>query len=60
MQRYADAVNMLLRFAMVCDTTGAVTSQCKCYLSAVVIWLFAADATQAWATYQVRDSCKVL
>ena len=53
MQRYADAVNLLLRFAVVCDTTGATGSQCKCYLSAVVVWLFAGDASQAWAVYQV-------
>ena len=53
MQRYPDAVSMLLRFAVVCDSTGASGSQCKCYLSAVVVWLYAADAAQAWATYQV-------
>lgn len=51
--KHADAVGMLLRFAAACETTNASTSQCKCFLGAVVVWLFAGDGTQAWAVYQV-------
>ena len=31
-QRWADAVNMLMRFAASCDAAGARSSQCKAYL----------------------------
>ena len=53
MARWADAVGALLRFAMSCDAAGAANAQCKCYLSAVIVWLHAGSAAQAWATYQV-------
>ena len=53
MARWADAVGALLRFAMSCDAAGASNAQCKCYLSAVIVWLHAGSAAQAWATYQV-------
>ena len=56
MSRWADAVGALLRFAMSCDAAGAGNAQCKCYLSAVVVWLHTASAGQAWATYQVSSS----
>jgi len=55
-QKYPEAVGMLLRFAAACDSTGAQVSQCKAYLGAVVVWLFASDGAQAWAVYQVRNS----
>ena len=56
MKRWADAVGILLRFAMSCDAAGAANSQSKCYLSAVVVWLYAGSAGQAWATYQVPSA----
>lgn len=54
MGRYADAVGLLLRFALACHGVGLGVSQAKCYLGAVVVWLFAQDAAQAWAVYQAR------
>ncbi|KAI3428586.1 hypothetical protein D9Q98_007408 [Chlorella vulgaris] len=50
--KWADAASMLLRFAVSCDGMGARNSQCKAYLGAVVVWLFAGKAKDAWATYQ--------
>lgn len=46
------AVSMLTRFAVSCDKAGARSSQCKAYLGAVIVWLYAGDAKQAWNTYQ--------
>lgn len=54
MARYADAVGLLLRFAVACQGAGLGVSQAKAYLGAVVVWLFAQDAAQAWAVYQAR------
>lgn len=51
-QRWADAVTTLLRFALSCQASRAHLSQCKAYLGAVVVWLYAGDAAQAWAAYQ--------
>ncbi len=53
-EKWADAVSMLLRFAASCDGAGARNSQCKAYLGAVVVWLYAGKANDAWVTYQVR------
>ena len=53
-QRYVDAMNMLMRFAQACDVSNATSSQCKAYLGAVVVGLYAGNAAEAWATYQVR------
>lgn len=50
--KWADAVGMLLRFAVACDGMGARNSECKAYLGAVVVWLHAGKANNAWATYQ--------
>ena len=52
-EKWADAVSMLLRFAASCDGAGARNSQCKAYLGAVVVWLYAGKANDAWVTYQV-------
>lgn len=51
-EQWADAVSMLLRFAVACDDMGARSSQCKAYLGAVVVWLYAGKANDAWVTYQ--------
>jgi hypothetical protein len=53
-QAWADAVRLQLRWAAACDGVGAASSQAKAYLAAVVIWLFAQNAREAWACYQVR------
>ena len=52
-ETWADAVSMLLRFAASCDGAGARNSQCKAYLGAGVVWLYAGKANDAWITYQV-------
>lgn len=52
-QKWGDAVQLLMRFAASCDNAGARSSQCKAYLGAVVVWLYASNAKQAWMTYQV-------
>ena len=52
-QRYSDAVNLLLRYAAACDASNAKSSQCRAYLGAVVVQLYAENATEAWQIYQV-------
>lgn len=52
-QKYSEAVGMLLKFAAACDASQAIASQCKCYLGAITVWLYACDGKQAWAVYQV-------
>lgn len=47
---------MLMRFGEACDAAGARHSQAKAYLGAVVVWLYAGDAQQAW---QVRQQIGV-
>lgn len=49
-------MNMLMRFALACDASQATSSQCKAYLGAVVVGLYAGNATEAWATYQVSNT----
>lgn len=51
-QQWADAVGMLLRFAVSCQASGARSSQCKAYLGAVVTWLHGGNGAQAWVVYQ--------
>lgn len=53
MGKHAEAVGLLLRFALACHSLQLRSSQCKAYLGALVVWLFAGDAAQAWAVYQV-------
>lgn len=51
-ENWPDAVSMLLRFATSCHRCNARSSQCKAYLSAVVVWFWAGNASEAWNTYQ--------
>lgn len=44
----AEAVSMLLRFGEACDSGNARSSQCKAYLGAVVVWLYAENPKEAW------------
>lgn len=50
--KWEEAVSMLLRFGEGCDKSNARSSQCKAYLGAVVVWLYAQDAKQAWQVFQ--------
>jgi hypothetical protein len=53
LQAWSDAVSMCMRFGEACDKANARSSQSKAYLGAIVVWLYAGDAQQAW---QVRAS----
>ena len=53
MGKFGEAVSLLLRFAVACQGLQLRSSLCKCYLGAVVVWLYAEAAAQAWAVYQV-------
>ncbi|GFR45409.1 hypothetical protein Agub_g6785 [Astrephomene gubernaculifera] len=50
--RWEEAVGVLMRFGAVCEKVGIRHSQCKAYLGAVVVWLWAGDAERAWHTFQ--------
>ncbi|EFJ44524.1 hypothetical protein VOLCADRAFT_95241 [Volvox carteri f. nagariensis] len=52
LERWADAVEVLMRFGALSDKVGARNTQNKSYLGAVVTWLWAGDAEAAWATFQ--------
>jgi hypothetical protein len=60
MARYAEAISLLLKFALACHSLQLTSSQCKAYLGAVVVWLFAQNAGEAWAVYQVRSQPSVI
>ncbi|GIL76647.1 hypothetical protein Vretimale_8842 [Volvox reticuliferus] len=51
-ERWADAVEVLMRFGAISDKVGATNTQNKSYLGAVVTWLWAGDAEAAWSTFQ--------
>ncbi|KAJ9532770.1 hypothetical protein QJQ45_010880 [Haematococcus lacustris] len=51
-KRYPEAVEMMMRFGSQCDRVGARSSQCKCYLGAIVTHLFAKEAREAWMVFQ--------
>ena len=47
MERWHDCVTVLLRHAGACDATGSYNSLCKCYLSAVIVYLAMGDPVNA-------------
>ena len=49
---------MLLKFAVSCEAQHMTSSQCKAYLGAVVVLLYAGNAAEAQATYQVGCQCR--
>ncbi|KAK9835464.1 hypothetical protein WJX74_000594 [Apatococcus lobatus] len=51
-QQWSDAVLLLTRFASACDSANLRSSQCRAYLSAVVVLLYAQDTLQAFNVYQ--------
>ncbi|XP_022873554.1 gamma-soluble NSF attachment protein-like [Olea europaea var. sylvestris] len=55
--RYADAATFLLRLALAADKCNATHSQCKAYLSAIIVHLYAHDFQQAEKCY--NDCCQV-
>ncbi|XP_038974185.1 gamma-soluble NSF attachment protein-like isoform X2 [Phoenix dactylifera] len=49
--RYTDAATVLLRWGVAADKCNAVNSQCKAYLSAIIVYLYAHDFQQAQKCY---------
>ncbi|KAK4440292.1 Gamma-soluble NSF attachment protein [Sesamum alatum] len=57
LQKYTDAATFLLRWALAADKCSATHSQCKAYLSAIIVYLYAHDFQQAEKCY--NDCCQV-
>ncbi len=57
-KNWAECVALLMRFGEACDRVGAHNSQCKAYLGAVVVCLYAEDARQAWQVCGKRRAGK--
>ncbi|XP_051125308.1 gamma-soluble NSF attachment protein isoform X2 [Andrographis paniculata] len=51
LEKYADAATSLLRLALAADKCNATHSQCKAYLSAIIVYLYAHDFQQAEKCY---------
>lgn len=50
-ERLLDAASVLLRWGLAADKSKAVHSQCKAYLSAIIVYLYAHDLKQAEQCY---------
>ncbi|KAG6392133.1 hypothetical protein SASPL_146343 [Salvia splendens] len=57
LEKYTDAATFLLRLALAADKCNATHSQCKAYLSAIIVYLYAHDFEQAEKCY--NDCCQV-
>ncbi|KAL2244572.1 gamma-soluble NSF attachment protein isoform X1 [Sesamum indicum] len=57
LEKYTDAATFLLRWALAADKCNATHSQCKAYLSAIIVYLYAHDFQQAEKCY--NDCCQV-
>ncbi|XP_073312229.1 gamma-soluble NSF attachment protein isoform X2 [Primulina huaijiensis] len=55
--RYTDAATILLKWALAADKSNATHSQCKAYLSAIIVYLYAHDFRQAEKCH--NDCCQV-
>ncbi|TKW06612.1 hypothetical protein SEVIR_7G251200v4 [Setaria viridis] len=51
MEKYSDAAAFFLRLGSAADKCNAINSQCKAYLSAIIIYLYAHDFQQAQKCY---------
>eukprot|EP00249_Psilotum_nudum_P016350 c25778_g1_i1 orf=133-1035(+) len=51
LERYIDAATVLLRWGLAADKCKAIQSQCKAYLSAIIVYLYAHDFVQAEQCY---------
>ncbi|CAM8927153.1 unnamed protein product [Rhodiola kirilowii] len=47
LEKYDDAASLLLRFGLSADKCNATHSQCKAYLSAIIVYLYSHDFKQA-------------
>ncbi|XP_062096635.1 gamma-soluble NSF attachment protein [Humulus lupulus] len=50
-EKYTDAAAFLLRLGLAADKCNATNSQCKAYLSAIIVYLYAHDFKQAEKCY---------
>lgn len=57
LEKYTDAATILLRWALAADKCNATHSQCKAYLSAIIVYLYAHDFNQAEKCH--NDCCQV-
>ncbi|KAL3523287.1 hypothetical protein ACH5RR_016121 [Cinchona calisaya] len=57
LEKYTDAATVLLRLALAADKCNATHSQCKAYLSAVIVYLYAHDFQQAEKCH--NDCCQI-
>ncbi|KAL3654622.1 hypothetical protein CASFOL_001607 [Castilleja foliolosa] len=57
LEKYTDAATSLLRWALAADKSNATHSQCKAYLSAIIVYLYAHDFQQAEKCH--NDCCQV-
>ncbi|KAL5578228.1 hypothetical protein UlMin_019927 [Ulmus minor] len=51
LEKYTDAAAFLLRLGLAADHCNATNSQCKAYLSAIIVYLYAHDFKQAEKCY---------
>ncbi|KVH87934.1 NSF attachment protein [Cynara cardunculus var. scolymus] len=57
LEKYMDAATFLLRWAVASNKCNALHSQCKAYLSAIIVYLYAHDFKQAEQCY--NDCCQI-
>ncbi|XP_027185521.1 gamma-soluble NSF attachment protein [Coffea eugenioides] len=57
LEMYTDAATVLLRWALAADKCNATHSQCKAYLSAIIVYLYAHDFQQAEKCH--NDCCQI-
>ncbi|GER40975.1 gamma-soluble NSF attachment protein [Striga asiatica] len=57
LEKYTDAATFLLKWAVAADKCNATHSQCKAYLSAIIVYLYAHDFQQAEKCH--NDCCQV-
>ncbi|XP_071920911.1 gamma-soluble NSF attachment protein [Coffea arabica] len=57
LEKYTDAATVLLRWALAADKCNATHSQCKAYLSAIIVYLYAHDFQQAEKCH--NDCCQI-
>ncbi|GLT53829.1 hypothetical protein SLA2020_270720 [Shorea laevis] len=51
LEKYTDAATFLLRWGLAADKCNATNSQCKAYLSSIIVYLYAHDFKQAEKCY---------
>ncbi|KAK4804567.1 hypothetical protein SAY86_004384 [Trapa natans] len=51
LEKYSDATTLLLRWGLAADKCNAINSQCKAYLSAIIVYLYLHDISQAEKCY---------